>query len=775
MNKKMSKEMLESIKNYSKEIVTLKSFIDAVRKVPGMYIGHVGNRGFLNMIREVFQNAVDQMMRQDSPCTQIILSYDERNHTVIVEDNGMGIPFNDMVRIYTQQHTGSNFIKKEGQFSSGLHGVGGKVTNALCSWFKVESFILGEGKVVEFFDGIPDESKTLSIPNKDNKQGTIVTFRPSYEVMGDIDLKCDTILNLVRTITSLTNIGSKVIFNCIKKDGSVHNETIINEDGIVSNLVYKTERPLLLPIVIADEVDDKKVEIAFTYDIEDMTEDDIVGFSNFCPTIAGTHMKGFVDGITKFFKDYMNKIYLNKRSKIKINNTDVKSGLRAIIAASHLHPIFSGQAKDELSNEDMEPYVKDVVIKSLDLWSQSNPNDLQKVAKYLKEVAEIRTKSEEGKIKLSSQYKSSSITGLPSKYEKPIGRKDLELIIVEGDSAGGSAKRARCPYRQGVFPIRGKMPNAFTTDRNKYLSNAEVAGLINIIGAGYGRSFDIDKVKFSKIVQSADADADGSHIHTLILSLFLLYMSPIIEHGLLYKSVPPLYGMKKGKKTIYFTDKIGYVRHIQSQFSKKNIILSLGGTTISSNDVIELLYRNIEYVYEVEMVSNTYALDPELLELVLIYRNSTPEELRKIIKNKFRFMDLYIENNTILIKGLIRSKSQMLFLTNRLLEDSKEVIKYIDEVNSTMFYNLNNEIVSIYNLMKAFEKSDTSRITRYKGLGEMDTIQLKESTIHPDSNRTLIQYTIKDVKEEIALMRKVQSNKNKLINDIKLSRHEILG
>lgn len=498
-NKKL---MEENIKNYASQIETIDDFVEVVRKMPGMYIGSRGNKGFLNMVREIFQNSVDELEKEASPCTWINVIYDERTHTTTVEDNGRGIPFDAMIRIYTSQHTSSNYTKKEGEFSSGLHGVGSKVTNALSQWFTVESYILGEARRVEFIEGKP-KSEPKVIPNKNNKQGTIVSFRPSYETMGDITLTVDDVLGLVLLILPLTKIGSVINFKGIYSDGKEIVQNMTNTDGILTNLIMKTTNPVIKPIMISRYTGIMTADIAFTYDSNDLMVESITAFSNFCPTIEGTHVDGFLDGICHYFRNYMNKVYLasNKKNKLQITNSDIKTGLKAIVAVKHLNPVFTGQAKEILSNEDMQPFVKETVIQSLEQWAKENPKDLQKLCKYYKEVAEIRAKSEEGKVKLSSKYESSSLSaGMPKKYTKPSGKKNLELIICEGDSAAGSAKNSRCRERQGLFPIRGKMPNAFTTERSKFLSNEEVAAIITIVGGGYGRSFDISKVKWEKVI-----------------------------------------------------------------------------------------------------------------------------------------------------------------------------------------------------------------------------------------------------------------------------------
>lgn len=772
-------DMEQKIKEYAEQIKTLEDFVAAVRKMPGMYIGMIGNRGFLNMIREIFQNSIDELIKKDSPCDYIMLTYDERSHITTVEDNGRGIPFGLMERIYASQHTSSNYEKKPGEYSSGLHGVGAKVTNALAEFFYVESFILGDARRIEFHDGKPWKKGEIKIPNKGNKQGTIVTFKPTYDVMGELTLSVQQVFNLVRMVMFLTPIGSKCLFKGILADGSIFQEEIVNQDGIITDLILKTVAPLVKPICISDDTGFMKADIAFTYDSNDLDVEQITSFSNCCPTTSGTHVIGFIDGLCKFFREHMNKIYLagNKKQLTVVNN-DIKTGLKAIVSVAHLTPIFEGQAKDVLGNEDMIPFVRDTVYNSLDKWSKENASDLQKVCKYLKEVAEIRVNMDKEKDKIVNKFATSSLSkGLPRKYIRPNDMRadDLEFIVVEGDSAGGSARNNRCKRNQGIFPIRGKMPNAFTTERAKFLSNEEVQGIIAILGAGYGRKFDITKCKYKKIIFMADADPDGKHIRTLLLRFFLLYFRPLVEAGRVYASIPPLYGLDLGKKKKeYFTDRIDYVAYIQKQFSKVNEITTVRDGSMTQKEIVKILYNNIDYTYQLEKVANTYAIDPYLLEDIIINRNLPSDKLYKILHKKYRFIeDIENKNNTIIIKGLVNNKYQTLFLNDKITSNIQEVLNILD-INDSFQYKVNGELCSIYTLMKKFESSSPASITRYKGLGEMNGKVLADTTILPD-NRTLIQYTPESIEEEINSIRYFESNLKELIKGTKATRFDLMG
>lgn len=767
-----SSKMEQNIRNYSKEIKTISNFVDAVRKTVGQYLGYTGNKGFINMIREIFQNSIDELQKDSSPCNYIWVFYDETSHEVTVQDNGRGIPFNDMIRVFTAEHTSSNYVKTPGEFSSGRHGVGSKVTNAVSEYFIVQSYILGEARYLKFIDGKPDGEPSV-IPNKSNYQGTIITFKPSYEVMGEITVTCNEVMHLIETLLPLLKIGACIDFCGKTSNNEKIDKHYVNEDGIITDLINKTTSPLIKPVVYGMLRQDgrMKADIAFTYDSNDLMTENITGFSNFCPTIAGTHIDGFLEGITKYFREYMNKIYLNK-SKLKIVNNDIKCGLKAIVAVSHLEPIFTGQAKEILSNDDMFWFVRELTLNHLAKWSKENPNDLQRLCKYYKDVAELRVKSDEGKIKLSQQYEASHLTGLPKKYIKPTGKPSdkLELIIVEGDSALGPAKNNRDNVRQGLFPIRGKMPNAFKTPVKKFLENEEVSGILNIIGCGYGKNFDISKCKWDKIIIGADADPDGAHIRTLVLKFMLMYCLPIITSGRFYSLVPPLYGITVKSKKLYFTEKLDFVKYIENKFSAQNIVSYENGFKMTPSEVIELLFKNMDYVSALEQVANTFAINPYLLEKCLNLRNESYTVFKKEIHRNYRFLNVDKKNDTIIISNLLDDKYQMVFFNQKLLDNCIHVLPYIDGPIKNVL--LNNKLTSLYGLMKAFERFIPIN-SRYKGLGEMNGKELAESTLHTQANRTLMRYSIDDVKKEIEAIRLIESDKSVLLKDIKVTKFDI--
>lgn len=777
----MSDDMIHNIENYGNEIITIEDFVSVVRQNPGYHLGAKGNKGYKNMCREIAQNGFDELDKEASPCTELWVTFDERNHGFQVIDNGRGLPHGNIIRIITNPNTSSNYRKKKGEYSSGLHGVGAKVTNAMSSKFIVESYILGKAKRVEFTEGIPWNKGELDIPSTNNFQGTMIYFEPS-DVLGDVTTTWEEVYHWIADWVLLSKIGAKVHFTAIKFNGEEVHEEIENKDGIMTYLIRETESPLIAPIYMFKDTGEMKAEVVVTWDVGEMANSHIIAFSNKCPTIFGTHINGFEDGICKFFANYMNKVYLasanNKKNKLTVIPSDIKSGIKAVIAAACLTPIFDGQSKEKLTNEAMEPFMRDTVMELLDTWCKNNAKDLAKLCKYFKDVAEVRTSVDEKRVKLTTRYDKSKLTGLPSKFVAPTGKTQLEFFITEGDSAAGLMRNNRINARQGYFPIRGKLPNAFNTSRTKFLENAEVAGIISIIGGGYGRDFDINKVKWDKIIFCTDADPDGNHIKALLLRFFVLYMPQLIEAGKVYATVPPLYGISVGKnKYIYLRDRMDYVKYIQKEFSRNYSVISLETKKqLTPKELSKVLYTNIDYKYEVDKVANRYAIDPVLLEslLILARRNASVKDIEKNIKKQFRFIDtVKKDGDTLYVSGLVNSKYQTVYFNNRLINDCSLIYEILDK-NEALAYKMNDTVISVYELLNAFDKSAPSSIQRYKGLGEMDGKRLFASTLDPE-DRTLIQYTIENVKEEIETIRYYESNKFELVKDVKVTRFDING
>lgn len=759
-----------NVDNYSNSIVTLKDFVTAVRKLPGMYCAGVGNAGFLSLIREIYQNSIDQVIDNGSPASRVYLYYNENTNEVIDEDNGLGFPFEDMERMVTKNHTSKNYNKQKGQYSSGLHGSGLKVVNALSDKCTIDSYhYSGKAKRFELENGYVKKAP-YNIPNKSCKQGSRVYFVPSTDILGDLNLDWRDVYKLISRILSLTPIGSVVDFVGVDKKGIEHKEHIVNRDGIITELINNVKNPMCKPILISEDTGEMKLDLAFTFDGDDnsIPTERVTAFCNMCPTMAGPHIDGTVDGICRWFVQYMNNIYLANqkgKNKIKVTAADIKPGLNIMLSAACLEPRFVGQAKEQLSNPEMGPFCKEVIMKGLDIWSKNNPTDLSKMARYFKDVAELRMKQEGEKEKIVKKYQANVLSGLPDKFKRPT-KERRELVIVEGDSAGGSANSGRDPKYQGIFQIKGKIKSAFQCSYKDFMSNPEVQAIIHIVlgGKDYFRNFDpIKDVEWQKIIFMADADVDGAHINALLLRFFIRYMPQLIEAGKVYKAIPPLYGVKHNGKIKYYTDQLDFTKQLQKQFCQINKLeyVDKKDGQLSNKDIMVFLMTNEDYVYELEKMANTYAVDTRLLEMALFsyYNKQAFPALKKEIKKEFRFMDVTKEKNTLVYEGIIGT-SNILFVNDNMLKDCKKILSIIER-NKYLYYKMNGKTVSIYEIMKAFDKIVPNGLIRYKGLGEMNDYQLAESTLLPD-NRMLIRYTLENAKEEIAVIRDYESDLSKL-------------
>lgn len=425
--------MAETI-HQQKAIKVIDDPVEAVRKLPDVYIGALGNQGYMNMVREIVQNSLDEIIKGNTLDKNIIISFDARTHVCIVEDNGQGIDLNMLAPVFSVLHSSSNYDKEEGsgEYSSGKNGMGATITNFLSKFFIVESYRMdGSAAKVEFEEGRLKKGFPKKIKAPAGKHGLITTFAPS-DMMGEITITDEDVYNLLYLICHLCKIGTKITFNAINTLNQKRRTIIENKNGIVELMDGICQKKVFPPAYYTTDNGTMKVEVLFSYDIANMDDPKIFGFANMCPTSGGTHIDGFLDAMVKYFRDYMNKIYLANNKKLTVNAQDVRTGLRAVVSVFHVKPMFTGQSKEIFSQVDMKPFIYAETLKALEQWASTNPADLQKISKYLKEVCEIRSKSDNEKVKMSDKYTDSVVTGMPAKYKKPNGKGPFELFIVEG-------------------------------------------------------------------------------------------------------------------------------------------------------------------------------------------------------------------------------------------------------------------------------------------------------------------------------------------------------
>ena len=331
--------------NEQKEIKVIDNPVEAVRKLPDVYIGALGNHGYLNMYREILQNSLDEIIKGNTLDKNIIVSFDARSHTCIIEDNGQGIKLDMLAAVFSVLHSSSNYDKKEGSgdYSSGKNGMGATITNFLSKFFIVESYRLdGTAAKVEFNEGILSNKGIQKIKCPAGKHGLITTFAPS-DMMGEITVDDIEIEKLTWLICHLCSIGTKITYNAINTLNQKRTVIIENKNGIADLMNGICNKSVFNPIYFEEDNGSMKVEVLFTYDISNMDDPNILGFANMCPTNAGTHIDGFLDGIVKYFRKYMNEIYLANNKKLQVNAQDIRTGLRTVISVFHIKPMFTGK------------------------------------------------------------------------------------------------------------------------------------------------------------------------------------------------------------------------------------------------------------------------------------------------------------------------------------------------------------------------------------------------------------------------------------------------
>lgn len=789
----LSKSFQEHVDNYGKSFKHIEGTINAVRAKPGMYIGPIGADGLLNMFREIFQNAMDQIMLPKSPCNHVEVYYNEIDNLIKISDNGLGIPFDKIIGAYTEGHTGTHLSKDKepGIYSAGTNGIGAKATNALSEYFDVKSYKYdGTCRHVRFEKGVLKINE--DIPNPKCLQGVEIEFIPDHTIMGDTPLAEYRIRDMVETILSLISPDNPATIHLVTVDAKnrVHDLHLDNKLGIIGLLLGMQDEDtklLIEPLYGSVDTGIMRLDVAFSFSSNPSGEE-IISYANLCPTStisANTHVQGVLDGICGWFTNYMNKIFLTDREKqkIKVTSKDVLASLRLVISAFHQEPQFTGQAKEIFSNADFKPFAKETVMNILDNWSKIKPGDLNKYSKFLKDITSARIKSETEVVKATAKYSTDVITGMPEGYIKPTGtpKDDLELFIVEGKSALGSAKDARDPRTQGVYPIRGKILNTFQATTASISANVELMSIAKILGGGYLRNFDISKVKFKRVIFMSDADNDGAHIADLLLLNFLKLFPGMVEAGMIYKAVPPLYGVPlKGNKIKYFSTRPDYARYMQDQYYKSHNVAYLSGKKVESSVFASLLMSNSNYIYDMKTVSERMKLDPKLIEDVIVsyLKNEKIESLRKRLTSQYRFMkpeNVKKIHESIKIKGLINGRVQTLFYDENFINECGTIIKPIKTAlaDNHIEFIVDGQVMGLYDTINS--AMNTSSVSRYKGLGEMNPDQLKESTMSQET-RTLIRYTVKDIDETMKIIRHYDSNKKEILNRMAdVDRDDLIG
>jgi len=541
-------------KDYTADDIKVLEGLEGVRKRPAMYIGSTGKEGLHHLVYEVVDNSVDEALAGFCTKIKVILNKDG---SVTVDDDGRGIPV-DPHPTYkvpaaqialTKLHAGGKFDKKSYAISGGLHGVGVSCVNALSKKLILE--IKRDGKIHQQEYSRGDPTTKMKIIGNATGTGTKITFYPDEQIFSTTTFDFKTLETRFREITFL-NAGLKIELRDEIKDTT---QEFFSSGGLVEFVrwINKSKEILHKPIYFKREMNNGAIEIAIQYN--STYQENIFGFVNTINTVeGGTHISGFKTALTRVINDYAKKKELLKNDSF--SGDDVREGLTAIVSVKLSEPQFEGQTKTKLGNSEIKGLVDSIVTSALTEFFEENPQVAKKIADKSLEAAKARLAAKKAK-DLVRRKNAFSLGGLPGKLADCSDKKseETELYLVEGESAGGSAKMARNKEMQAILPLRGKILNVEKANPSKALSSEEITNMITVIGTGIGEQFDQAKIRYGKIIMMTDADVDGEHIKTLLLTFFFRFMPQLIEHGHIYAAMPPLYRVRKGQKDVYvYTD-----------------------------------------------------------------------------------------------------------------------------------------------------------------------------------------------------------------------------
>lgn len=734
-------------KDYGASNIKVLKGLEAVRKRPGMYIGDTNINGLHHMIYEVVDNSIDESMAGYCDKIKITLT---REGSAIIEDNGRGIPV-DMhptenmpaaTVVLTVLHAGGKFDKDTYKVSGGLHGVGVSVVNALSKHLIMTIKKNGNIYRQEFKKGIPVSD--LEIIGQTKEQGTTIEFFPDGEVMEVLEFDSEILIKRFKEMAYL-NQAITILFKD-ERDGKEENFHF--ENGLNQFVEDINKKPLISPIISFQATEeDTEVEIALAYN-EGYDEKVLSFVNNIRTPDGGTHEAGFKAGLSRAIMNYIEANANAREKDSKVTGDDVREGLVAIISTKIMEPQFEGQTKGKLGSSFVKPIVQKLTHDKLAKFFEENPNEAKAIMQKALLAARGREAAKKAR-ELTRKKDSLSVGTLPGKLadcqsKDPV---ESEIYLVEGDSAGGSAKQGRDRVYQAILPLRGKILNVEKSRLDKILKSDEIKNMITAFGCGIGDEFDIEKLRYHKIIIMTDADVDGSHIQTLLMTFFYRYLKPLIQNGHIYIAQPPLYRFKKGKKEIYLKDEKAL-----SEYLIENGIENFNFQGIGSKELLEILKFISHYRSILKELEKRYPMI-ELIKFLIENRDyislSFEEMYGKIEKflndiecnilNKTINQDsltLYIQTKT----GLVEMQINDSLFSDIFFEEAYFVFNKIRE-RDLSFLNGRDAIEVLEEVEEQARKG--AYIQRYKGLGEMNPEQLWETTMTP-ANRTLLKVVLDD-------------------------------
>ena len=775
----VKKKIEKDEEDYSADSIKVLKGLEAVKKRPGMYIGDTDDgSGLHHMVYEVVDNSVDEALA--GHCKNITVSINP-DGSVMVKDDGRGIP-TDMHDegvsaaevIMTQLHAGGKFDQNSYKVSGGLHGVGVSVVNALSE--KLELYINRDNKryFMTFKDGDAQSSLEI-IGDCGEETGTEIKFLPSKKIFTMIEFDRRVLEKKLRELAFL-NSNISILLQDLRKD-EPWEKVMSYEGGLKEFVKYldQTKKPMIEePISLSANKGGVEVNLALWWN--DSYYETVNCFTNNIPQKdGGTHLAGLRGALTRVVNSYAQNSGMAKKENVQLVGEDIREGLTCVLSIKVADPKFSSQTKDKLVSSEVRPAVESLVGDALSEWFEEHPNEAKQIIGKVVEAAAARDAARKAR-ELTRRKGALDISSLPGKLAD-CQEKDpekCEIFIVEGDSAGGSAKQGRDRATQAILPLRGKIINCEKARLSKVLSSIEIGTLITALGAGIGRDiseedegeegFNVNKLRYKKIIIMTDADVDGAHIRTLLLTFFYRQMYPLISSGCLYIAQPPLYKAKKGNSETYLKDDDDLDNYLINSGVDESILTLGSGDSISSNDLLNIIDKSRKFRSLINNLPSRYNSD--LVEAAALSGafNQTEEIDKSVLDDLSQRLTLkynddeagwdaeYDPSNGLTIKRQIRGVYETLTLgpgifrsadALRLSDLSIDIIKYFPLTDSSknLFerggrsYSVKSPCELVESVLSEGRKG--LQIQRYKGLGEMNADQLWDTTLDPDSRRLL--------------------------------------